>query len=165
MVLFESRLKLPSGGVFHPLFFRKFQRPIALNKRHSNPTLFLNNFPEHPVGPPIQTFSAEQLSNITRRLNYVVLQDGSLIIGRRANQIGGGHIDLAAGAPVLAAGELKIVNGRLRFVDNTSGHYLPIGPEAEAAAIRAFRNIGFDEVPYAEKVWSDSVKRWIPIDN
>src|SRR5690606_27568313 len=91
--------------------------------------LFENKFPSHAVGSPIQTFTPQQAarSTFSRRLNYVVMEGGELRLGRISNQVGGGHIDLAGGAPVQAAGEVRIVRGQIRMIDNSSGHYLPSG--------------------------------------
>ena len=42
-----------------------------------------------------------------------------------------------------AAGEGRIVNGEVKFIDNNSGHYKPSGYSAKDAAETAFRNAGF----------------------
>jgi filamentous hemagglutinin len=47
------------------------------------------------------------------------------MIGRKFNDVGGGHIYLANGKPVVAAGEVKILNGEVKYIYNTSGHYEP----------------------------------------
>jgi hypothetical protein len=123
---------------------------------------FTNQFPDDPVGPPIQVYAPEQLRSVSQRLNYVVTEDGELVVGRIRNEVGGGHIDLAGGRPVQAAGEFKVLRGGdIRYVDNSSGHYLPQGPEARAAAEAAFREAGFGEIPYVEKVWVEG-KGWVP---
>lgn len=84
-------------------------------------------------------------SSANRRANYVVLEDGTLRLGAVDNNaIGGGHIDLAAGQPVRAAGEVRFVKGKVHSINNKSGHYQPHGPAAQAAAEDAFRNAGFD---------------------
>jgi filamentous hemagglutinin len=86
--------------------------------------------------------------------NYVVTEDGNLVIGRSFGDPGGGHIDLASGNPVSAAGEVKFVNGQLKYLDNSSGHYQPFGPKAQNAAEQAFGNLGYDVGgKYIEKVW------------
>jgi filamentous hemagglutinin len=95
------------------------------------------------------------LTQGTGRYNYVVLQDGQLVIGRKFNEVGGGHIDLANGKPVVAAGEVKILSGKVKYIDNTSGHYEPSGQAAQAAAEEAFSKKGFDVAgKYIEKVWA-----------
>lgn len=106
---------------------------------------FSNTRPQDAVAPPIQTFTAQQAGRITRILNYVVTEDGQLILGRKDNAtVGGGHIDLAGGRPVLDAGEVKIVGGQIRYISNESRHYQPSGAWAKLAAIRAFKVIDQD---------------------
>ncbi|MDR3443764.1 hypothetical protein [Dyella sp.] len=91
---------------------------------------------------------------MTQRFNYVVTQDGELIIGRQFGEPGGGHIDLTGGEAVNAAGEVKFVNGDIKYIDNSSGHYQPFGPNAQSAAEQAFSDLGFDvSGKYVEKVW------------
>ena len=141
-------------------------RQVARSLRHGDASkgggLFANKFPSHEIGPPIQTFTAQQArrSSFSRKLNYVVTEAGELRLGRIKNDVGGGHIDLAGGAPVQAAGEVKIVDGQIRMIDNSSGHYLPSGAGAQAAAETAFQNAGFSTAgTYVEKVWSGSA--WV----
>jgi len=76
-----------------------------------------------------------------KNLAYVVKEDGTLIVGR--NNKYQGHIDLANGQPVLAAGELRIHAGEIKYIDNYSGHYRPTGIDAQRAAEKVFSNIGF----------------------
>lgn len=124
---------------------------------------FKNKFPRDSVHEPIQIFKPDQArsSTFNKVVNYVVKEDGTLVLGRKDNfNPGGGHIDLAQGKPVLAAGEAKIVGGKLRYVDNSSGHYLPNGESARLAAETAFKKAGFDPVPYVEKYWNGSA--WVP---
>jgi hypothetical protein len=79
-----------------------------------------------------------QRVNYTGKLDYVVLESGQLVTGRS------GHISLANGADVLAAGEVKFFNGAVKRIDNNSGHYKPSGFEAQSAAEAAFNRAGFD---------------------
>ena len=128
---------------------------------------FSNQFPDHPTGVPT-LISDTKLTQGAGRYNYVVLQDGQLVIGRKFNDVGGGHIDLANGKPVVAAGEVKVVNGEVKYIDNTSGHYEPSGRAAQTAAEDAFSQKGLDVGgKYIEKVWvpdpSNSRKgAWVP---
>ena len=66
---------------------------------------------------------------------------------------GGGHIDLAGGQPVLAAGEVRVGGGRIKEVNNASGHYEPSGSSAQSAAALAFQRAGFPNVNYVERIW------------
>ncbi|MEE4857088.1 hypothetical protein V2K27_04755 [Pseudomonas alliivorans] len=102
---------------------------------------FPNQFPDHPTGVPT-LISDTKLAQGAGKYNYVVLEDGRLVIGRKFNDVGGGHIDLANGKPVIAAGEVKILSGKVKYIDNTSGHYEPSGHAAQAAAENAFSQKG-----------------------
>ncbi|MGT0194101.1 LysM peptidoglycan-binding domain-containing protein [Burkholderia pyrrocinia] len=103
---------------------------------------FSNLFPED-IPQAAKIIPNEQLATMSqRRLAYVVTQDGSLVVGR--NNINQGHIDLAGGQPVLAAGEFGVHGGQLKFIDNFSGHYRPSGAAAQSAAEQAFRSLGFN---------------------
>jgi hypothetical protein len=106
------------------------------------PQPFTNLYPED-VPRPASTISNDRLRSITQRgLAYVVLEDGTLIVGK--NNQSQGHIDLAFGKPVIAAGEVDIVFGQIRQLNNKSGHYRPTGSSAQAAAEAAFRKYGLD---------------------
>ncbi|WKB55626.1 hypothetical protein [Eleftheria terrae] len=50
---------------------------------------------------------------------------------------------MARGQNVLAAGEGKVLWGEVKYIKNASGHYLPQGASAEAAAVKAFSDYGF----------------------
>ena len=99
-----------------------------------------------------------------RWFDYVVIEDGSLLLGERI--VGQGHANLAEGRDVLAAGQVQVSGGRVVQVDNASGHYLPSGSEARKAALEAFRAHGF-HVPaevYLEKFWNSTTLRWELVD-
>ena len=88
-----------------------------------------------------------------RTLNYVVTSDGELIIGR-----------IDRGRPVQAAGEVVIRDGKVKYINNASGHYDPKGPAARQAAEAAFGRVGFDvEGKYIEMIL-DPQLGWIPVD-
>ena len=53
----------------------------------------------------------------------------------------GGHIDLSRGAGVAAAGEVRVVNGEVRMLNNASGHYQP-DASIGGIARSAFENAG-----------------------
>lgn len=128
---------------------------------------FPNQFPDHPTGVPT-LISDTKLAQGAGKYNYVVLEDGQLVIGRKFNDVGGGHIDLANGKPVIAAGEVKVLSGKVKYIDNTSGHYEPSGHAAQAAAENAFSQKGFDVAgKYIEKVWVPNPSNprtgaWVP---
>ena len=104
--------------------------------------VFENLYPQD-VPRAANTIPHNQLNNISNKnLAYVVLEDGTLVVGR--NNMNQGHIDLAQGKPVIAAGEVGLVNGKIDFINNKSGHYQPQGAAAQKAAEDAFKNIGID---------------------
>jgi hypothetical protein len=86
--------------------------------------------------------SLDQLQSATGRFIYVVMPGGELRVTRLGGQYG--HIDLAQGGSVAAAGEFKMYSGLLKGIDNRSGHYQPSGASARSAAEEAFQNAGFD---------------------
>ncbi len=101
--------------------------------------LFNNIFPENEIGnPKLLNLDLIKKQKLSIRANYVVLEDGTLNIGKRFNALGGGHIYLSGGNPVLAAGELKFVNGEVKSLNNKSGHFLPNGSSAKNEATMAF---------------------------
>lgn len=65
-----------------------------------------------------------------------------------------GHIDLANGGYVLAAGEFRVVRGEVRTINNAPDHYKPFGSSAQAAAEEAFGASGLTVRPgaYSEVV-------------
>lgn len=79
---------------------------------------FSNRAPEDPIMPG-KLVPLDKLRSMTGTFQYVVGEDGRLLIGR------GGHIDLSRGSDVLAAGEVKIVQGEVRMFNNASGHFRP----------------------------------------
>lgn len=109
--------------------------------------LFKNLAPADEIIPAV-LFPASQIQKAaySGRLTYVVMPNGELVIGRT------GHISLSRGADVLAAGEVRFVNGGVRSIDNASGHYRPSGDSAKRAAEAAFSRNGFEALgKYAER--------------
>lgn len=99
--------------------------------------------PTDPIRTPsIQTIENIQTTAQSGRFNYVVTEDGQLVLGRSGASRPNGHINLAQGHDVLAAGEARFVNGELRYIDNKSGHYQPSGEAAKQSALRAFEEYG-----------------------
>jgi len=117
--------------------------------------LFVNQFPEHELECP-NLIPPAQLKNINGKFNYVITEDGNLIVGKGGRVPGRGHIDLANAQPVRAAGEVKVVDGQIKYIDNSSGHYQPNGISAQLEAETAFNKLGFDTTnKYIEKFWLD----------
>ena len=137
-----SRLAAPARSAINVALLSR-RAAIALERR-----LFKNLAPEDPIRQtPFIPVNPVTLHNVTSRFTYVVKSDSRLIIGGyRA-----GHIDLANGEDVLAAGEIRLLKGVVRLIDNSSGHYKPHGPEAQAAAERAFAASDLEVLPNAYK--------------
>ena len=94
----------------------------------------------------VEMSGLDHTTNFSGRRDYVVLENGELIVGKR------GHLDLSQGADVLPAGEARFVSGKLKSLDNASGHYKPSGISARNAAETAFQNAGFEALgKYGEK--------------
>lgn len=126
---------------------------------------FSNKFPDHEVGVPF-TFSPQRLMTKSGRFNYVVTTERRLIVGEIANEVGGGHIDLAGGHDVLAAGEVVLERGEVMRLDNSSGHYEPHGPSPARIAEEAFEQAGFRGATgrYVEKRWDPARNKWIRVE-
>jgi len=101
---------------------------------NTGPRVWTNLAPKDPLFPG-RTVPLDRLSSVNGRFQYVVGQDGGLIVGR------GGHIDLARGSGVTAAGEVRVVNGEVRMFNNASGHYQP-DASIQGIAQTAFENAG-----------------------
>jgi len=94
-----------------------------------------------------------------------------LVVGREFKEPGGGHIDLSNGNPVVSAGQVKVVGGEIKFIDNSSGHFQPVGKGAQSSAENAFKQLGFDvQNKFIHKQWVLDPKlknggAWRPINN
>lgn len=95
-----------------------------------------------------QTVNIEAYKNgASDKLNYVVKSDGTLVLGKS------GHTSLTGGKAVQAAGEVHIVNGKIKYIDNSSGHYQPPKTTGNIAE-DAFKNAGFDsQGKFVSKIW------------
>ncbi|XBS67773.1 hypothetical protein ABLO99_04010 [Wolbachia endosymbiont of Armadillidium arcangelii] len=62
-------------------------------------------------------------------LAYVITLDGKLVTHEHINinesEWAYRHSTLAGGRPVLCSGLMKVVNGKITYIDNNSGHYKP----------------------------------------
>ena len=125
---------------------------------------FNNKIPGDPIhGLGGRGITVNDLSGTTGNFNYVILKNDLINLCRiDTNHYFGGHIDLAKKEVVLAAGELIIYKGRIKEINNSSGHYLPHGLSAKVSAIRAFDNISYDiRDVYVERVWNVNKKVWV----
>ncbi|WP_233295403.1 DUF4214 domain-containing protein [Massilia antarctica] len=126
---------------------------------------FVNRAPDEVFSAePVPLLSKEQALRTPGKILYVVKEDGTLVIGRLNSNNLYGHFDLAKGGNVLAAGEGRIFSGQVKFLDNASGHYVPSGPSAQDAAIRAFTNAGFKvpDAAYVQKIYDFRLGKWVP---
>ncbi|UTX48815.1 hypothetical protein [Chryseobacterium sp. MA9] len=64
------------------------------------------------------------LANYPQNVDYIITNDGKLLLGRK-------HHFLGEAKDVLAAGDLKLVKGKVKRISNLSGHYQPTKIEAE----------------------------------
>lgn len=109
--------------------------------------LFENKFPSDKLGNP-KIVPPQALKNMSGNLNYVVLDDGRLVIGKSP------HTSLTNNKPVQAAGEIQLYNGKVIWLDNASGHYQPTGPNIQIIAESAFCRLGMDAAgKFQFKVW------------
>ena len=78
---------------------------------------------------------------------------------------GEGHANLALGKDVRAAGAVQASGGKIILIDNSSGHYEPVGQNAKNAALDAFRREGFDvkDDIYVEKFFDEKTGFWEPL--
>jgi hypothetical protein len=70
------------------------------------------------------TRNAESLFS-DRRAIFIMDANGSFFASREHNMGDFHHSSLAAGAPVAAAGELEVIDGKLVTLSDKSGHYRP----------------------------------------
>ncbi|MCD9875433.1 hypothetical protein [Streptomyces guryensis] len=112
------------------------------------PRTFSNLIPEDKPGWA-RTFDPKTIqSGRSGNFAYVVLEDHTLVIGKTTD----GHVSLAGGKDVLAAGVARIRSGKIIELNNDSGHYRPYGPYAGQAAEDAFNEAGWDATgKYVEK--------------
>ncbi|MGW3275999.1 polymorphic toxin-type HINT domain-containing protein, partial [Streptomyces kronopolitis] len=150
-VKFARTYNLTVNGL-HTFYVLAGATPVLVH--NSGPCKTWSNLEPDDVPIPLDrvpTLTISELHEATGRFVYVVLPSGEL----RVTRIGSiyGHIDLAQGGEVVAAGELKMWQGAIKSIDNRSGHYQPKGPEAKEAAENAFDGAGFEvgEKTYKER--------------
>ncbi len=75
-------------------------------------------------------------ANAAGAMDYVIMQNGEIILGTQ-------HTFLFGGVDVLAADTVKFTNGSIRAITNASGHYLPT-PGEGMNFLRLFKTNGTD---------------------
>lgn len=127
--------------------------------------VFANRFPDDARElRDVPALTTDQALRMPANVLYVVKENGALIIARKPHDPGGfGHVDLARGEKVIAAGEAKVLWGTVKYIDNASGHYLPNGDAAAGAAVKAFRNHGFQVSGerYIDKIFDFKSRKWV----
>lgn len=109
--------------------------------------LFGNKFPLDAIGDP-KIVPTQALKTMSGNLNYVILEDGSLVVGKSP------HTSLTNNTSVQAAGEIQLYNGNVKWLDNASGHYQPTGSQIQGIAESAFEGIGLNATgKFQFKVW------------
>lgn len=112
----------------------------------------------------MQALTTDQALRMPANVLYVVKENGALIMARKPHDPGGfGHVDLARGEKVIAAGEAKVLWGTVKYIDNASGHYLPNGDAAAGAAVKAFGNHDFQvsDERYINKIFDFKSRKWV----
>lgn len=115
----------------------------------TNKPVFENLYP-NDTPRQANIISNDRLRYMTNRnLAYVVLEDGSIIVGR--NNINQGHIDLANGRPVVAAGEVEIDQVPNKPVLDIDGQQITVYPgKSKPVAVQEFPSVakshGFNDI-------------------
>jgi filamentous hemagglutinin len=138
------------GGVAGAIAAREAEAAVvgANTAGSAERILFGNKFPLDPIADP-KIVPTQALKNMSGNLNYVVLEDGSLVVGKSP------HTSLTNNTSVQAAGEIQLYNGKVKWLDNASGHYQPIGAPIQGIAESAFNKIGLDATgKFQYKVWT-----------
>ena len=123
----EEVIGLMKTGNFSDDALRALSR--AKNKTSSSVQKITNKLPVSTTGKRLGSFQSGEWKMLGRTradgdFDFVVLGDGTIIIGRD-------HTFMSGGADVQAAGTLKLRDGTLIRVDNKSGHYVPTVEETE----------------------------------
>lgn len=138
-------LKLGKSGVE---FLKRIQLSwandgVAYSKLFPFPKIKLKDLDIQETGEAFSTtisggkVSASGRAKTNGKFDFIITTDGKLVIGRN-------HTYMSDGADeVLAAGSLKLFDGKIRRISNDSGHYLPSPEEAENYG-NLFKALGID---------------------
>lgn len=106
-------------------------------------------------GIPFDTGAAtSRWANADARAIFVMDEHGNLYASNTYRVGRFHHSSFLAGAPVAAAGEVTVLQGRLTFLSNRSGHYQP-SPDTLKVVLRVLGESGID-------VDSVEVESWGP---
>lgn len=129
---------------------------LGAKAANSGSATISNKFPLEALNPNGRIFGVAQVVDgritlgagrqIPRDVDFVITQEGKLVLGRK-------HTTLANGQDVLAAGRLKLTgDGRVRLINNLSGHYQPTVSEASAYPAM-FQRLGVDVSEARLQLW------------
>ena len=128
---------VPNCGDIASKLLRKVWQPIQrIKNKHPNDPM--------PKDAKLDFIAEIEDGRITNRnengmsylRDFVVTTEGELIVGKR-------HHFLANTKDVEAAGMIKVVNGKIRRLDNYSGHYFPSIKETEKFPL-IFKELGLN---------------------
>ncbi|MHA6845114.1 hypothetical protein [Ralstonia syzygii] len=121
----------PLDSMWAPGSTRGSRSSASIRRRGSTDALenlVRNKFPDEALDPKGKIYGVANSvdgrvvidrPSLPRDVDFVVTSDGQLVIGQK-------HTTLAENADVLAAGQMKLSGqGRIRLIDNLSGHYQP----------------------------------------
>lgn len=77
-------------------------------------------------------------NGINRMVMYAMDQYGTLLVRPaygRMNGLNFNHSSLVGGKPVMCAGEIAIIGGALKYINNNSGHYQPTAAQLAQALV------------------------------
>ncbi|MDC1162104.1 hypothetical protein OAT18_01545 [Tenacibaculum sp.] len=129
-----------------PIYHKKFDLQFTGDKRFDSFDINLNNGSIYYFDGVVKGKGKWRLLNNIGddQFSFVITLDGKLKIGH-------GHYNLSNSASkILSAGSIKVTNGKISFISNGSGHYLPSIEDLEKV-ILAFKNLG---------IVSDELKIW-----
>jgi hypothetical protein len=165
-----EQIRLISGSstaVFVPGFMARGAKAaaIAFKNKHDfgtflSPPVFHNNdYAGLSQTVPLPMVSPQELSRLAdkQRLMYVITDDKKLLVAHSMAEIPSlrdsrgnymhhylFHPELASLKPVYAAGDVVVEGGKILYLDNKSGHYLPAGSHLRTLVEKAFKDNGFE---------------------
>ncbi|MFN8711959.1 MAG: hypothetical protein ACK5Z2_03825, partial [Bacteroidota bacterium] len=111
----------------------------------SDDKLITNKFPDDEIPTYGSSFEFEIVNGLFKTKNGGTL-DGTwdfIITSQNELKLGSSHLFLANKKPVKAAGRIVVVEGKLTYIFNTSGHYRPSVQESLTFG-GLFKNIGIE---------------------
>ncbi|WP_108784087.1 hypothetical protein [Wolbachia endosymbiont of Bemisia tabaci] len=98
---------------------------------------------------------------------YVITLDGKLVTHEHINvnksEWAYRHSTLAGGRPVLCSGLMKVVNGKITYIDNNSGHYKPESANLYNNAVKKLEGLFSKDAKVVCLPYWISLKKQIPL--